>query len=122
MVPVLSNTTIVALAIVSIWAADLNKIPRFAPSPSPTSVATGVARASGPTSGTVRGGALAVVGEEERHLADLGLSNYWGYNPAALFVPDPRLAPGGIDELRDCVAALQAAGIEATCFTGGQAG
>ena len=49
---------------------------------------------------------------DERHLADLGLSNYWGYNPAALFVPDPRLAPGGIDELRDCVAALQAAGIE----------
>ncbi len=49
---------------------------------------------------------------DERHLARLGLGNYWGYNPAALFVPDPRLAPGGIDELRDCVAALHAAGIE----------
>jgi len=49
---------------------------------------------------------------DERHLARLGLTNYWGYNPAALFVPDPRLAPGGIDELRSCVAALQAAGIE----------
>ena len=49
---------------------------------------------------------------DERHLARLGLRNYWGYNPAALFVPDPRLAPGGIDELADCVAALHAAGIE----------
>jgi len=49
---------------------------------------------------------------DERHLARLGLSNYWGYNPVALFVPDPRLAPGGIGEVRACVAALQAAGIE----------
>ena len=49
---------------------------------------------------------------DERHLARLGLTNYWRYNPAALFVPDPRLAPGGIDELRACVAALHAAGIE----------
>jgi glycogen operon protein len=49
---------------------------------------------------------------DERHLARQGLTNYWGYNPAALFVPDPRLAPGGIDELRGCVAALQTAGIE----------
>ena len=49
---------------------------------------------------------------DERHLADHGLVNYWGYNPAALFVPDPRLVPGGIDELRACVAALHAAGIE----------
>ncbi|MFO1309536.1 MAG: glycogen debranching protein GlgX [Burkholderiales bacterium] len=49
---------------------------------------------------------------DERHIADQGLTNYWGYNPAALFVPDPRLAPGGIDELRECVATLQAAGIE----------
>ncbi|CAG0978670.1 Glycogen operon protein GlgX [Burkholderiales bacterium] len=49
---------------------------------------------------------------DERHIAELGLTNYWGYNPAALFVPDPRLAPGGIDELRACVAALQAVGIE----------
>ena len=49
---------------------------------------------------------------DERHLARQGLANYWGYNPAALFVPDPRLAPGGIGELCSCVAALQAAGIE----------
>ena len=49
---------------------------------------------------------------DERHLARAGLTNYWGYNPVALFVPDPRLAPAGIDELRACVAALHAAGIE----------
>ena len=49
---------------------------------------------------------------DERHLVRHGLTNYWGYNPAALFVPDPRLAPGGIDELRRCVAALQASGLE----------
>ena len=49
---------------------------------------------------------------DERHLAQHGLRNYWGYNPVALFVPDPRLAPGGIGEVRACVAALQAAGIE----------
>ncbi len=49
---------------------------------------------------------------DEPHLARQGLTNYWGYNPVALFVPDPRLAPGGMAELRDCVAALHAAGIE----------
>ena len=49
---------------------------------------------------------------DERHLIRQGLTNYWGYNPVALFVPDPRLAPGGMTELRRCVAALHAAGIE----------
>jgi len=49
---------------------------------------------------------------DEPHLARLGLTNYWGYNPVAFFVPDPRLAPGGIAELRDCAQALHAAGIE----------
>ena len=49
---------------------------------------------------------------DERHLAPLGLTNYWLYNPAALLVPDPRLAPGGIDELAACIAALHAAEIE----------
>jgi len=49
---------------------------------------------------------------DELHLARAGLVNYWGYNPVALLVPDPRLAPGGIDELRACVQALHAAGIE----------
>ncbi len=49
---------------------------------------------------------------DEPHLVRAGLTNYWGYNPIALFVPDPRLAPGGIGEVRDCVQALHAAGIE----------
>ena len=49
---------------------------------------------------------------DERHLVRLGLSNYWGYNPVAMLVPDPRLAPGGNAELRQAVAALQSAGIE----------
>ena len=49
---------------------------------------------------------------EERHLAQLGLSNYWGYNPVALLTPDPRLAPGGWAEIRATVASLADAGIE----------
>ncbi|MET0180617.1 MAG: glycogen debranching protein GlgX, partial [Novosphingobium sp.] len=49
---------------------------------------------------------------EERHLAPLGLTNYWGYNPVAAMAPEPRLAPGGWDEIRAAVAALAAAGIE----------
>jgi glycogen debranching enzyme GlgX/4-alpha-glucanotransferase len=49
---------------------------------------------------------------EERHLAALGLHNYWGYNSAAFMTPDPRLAPGGWDEVRATVAALAKAGIE----------
>jgi glycogen operon protein len=48
---------------------------------------------------------------DERHLPPLGLSNAWGYNPVALMALDPGLVPGGIDELRDTVAALCAAGI-----------
>ncbi|MEJ1157480.1 glycogen debranching protein GlgX [Prosthecomicrobium sp. N25] len=48
---------------------------------------------------------------DERHLPPLGLANYWGYNPLAYLAPDPRLAPGGWDEVRGAVAALQAAGI-----------
>jgi glycogen operon protein len=49
---------------------------------------------------------------DERHLAHLGLTNYWGYNPVAFLAPDPRLAPRGIDELRETVAALHEVGIE----------
>ena len=49
---------------------------------------------------------------DERHLTGLGLSNYWGYNPIALMAPDPRLAPGGWEEVREAVAALHRAGIE----------
>ena len=49
---------------------------------------------------------------EERHLAAKGLTNYWGYNSVGFLAPDPRLAPGGWDEVRETVAALAAAGIE----------
>ncbi len=52
---------------------------------------------------------------EERHLAALGLTNYWGYNTAAFMTPDPRLAPGGWEEVRTTVAALAEAGIETIC-------
>lgn len=48
---------------------------------------------------------------DERHLPPLGLSNAWGYNPVSYFALDPRLAPGGINELRMTVDALHAAGI-----------
>jgi glycogen operon protein len=49
---------------------------------------------------------------EERRLAALGLTNYWGYNPVALMAPDPRLAPDGWDDLRAVVAVLAEVGIE----------
>ena len=48
---------------------------------------------------------------DERHLPPLGLRNAWGYNPVTFKPLDPRLAPGGIVELRDTVAALHQAGI-----------
>ena len=48
---------------------------------------------------------------DERHLPPLGLSNAWGYNPVSMMALDPRLAPGGVAELRETVAALHHAGI-----------
>jgi len=48
---------------------------------------------------------------DERHLAPLGLTNSWGYNPVAMMALDPRLVPGGVKELRETVAALHAEGI-----------
>jgi glycogen operon protein len=48
---------------------------------------------------------------DERHLPPLGLRNAWGYNPVSFMALDPRLAPGGIAELRDTVATLRNAGI-----------
>ena len=48
---------------------------------------------------------------DERHLAQQGLSNAWGYNPISFFAPDPRLAPGGLREIRETVAALHDAGL-----------
>jgi glycogen debranching enzyme GlgX len=49
---------------------------------------------------------------DECHLRAAGLANYWGYNPIAFCAPEPRLAPGGWREVRESVAALQAAGFE----------
>jgi glycogen operon protein len=48
---------------------------------------------------------------DERHLPPLGLTNAWGYNPMTFMALEPRLAPGGLAELRDTVAALRDAGI-----------
>ncbi|GAA4108433.1 glycogen debranching protein GlgX [Aminobacter aganoensis] len=48
---------------------------------------------------------------DERHLPALGLSNSWGYNPVTFMALDPRLAPGGMDDLRATTAALHATGI-----------
>ena len=53
----------------------------------------------------------AAAGIDERHLGPLGLTNYWNYNPVALLAPCPKLAPGGMAEVRAAVAALRAAGI-----------
>ncbi|MCE7798626.1 glycogen debranching enzyme GlgX [Sphingobium sufflavum] len=47
---------------------------------------------------------------DERHLAPLGLTNGWGYNPVTFFPMDPRL--GTLDDLRASVAALHDAGID----------
>ncbi|WP_137127766.1 glycogen debranching protein GlgX [Roseomonas sp. HF4] len=48
---------------------------------------------------------------DEPMLPPRGLSNYWGYNPVGWLAPDPRLAPGGMAEVRAAVAALAEAGI-----------
>jgi len=48
---------------------------------------------------------------DERHLPRLTLANAWGYNPVVPMAIDPRLAPGGVAELRDTIATLRAAGI-----------
>lgn len=48
---------------------------------------------------------------DERHLPPLNLRNAWGYNPVTFMALDPRLAPGGIAELRETVEVLHDAGI-----------
>lgn len=48
---------------------------------------------------------------DERHLPPLGLTNAWGYNPVTMMALDPRLAPGGIADLRFAAEALHEAGI-----------
>lgn len=48
---------------------------------------------------------------DERHLAALGLSNAWGYNPLSFMALDPRLAPAGLSDLAATVSRFHAAGI-----------
>ncbi|OQM75175.1 glycogen debranching protein GlgX [Manganibacter manganicus] len=48
---------------------------------------------------------------DERHLPPLGLRNAWGYNPVTFMALDPRLAPGGLADLRNVVDVLHKAGI-----------
>ena len=48
---------------------------------------------------------------DERHLPAKGLRNAWGYNPVSFMALDPRLAPGGLAELRNTVKSLHQAGI-----------
>ena len=49
----------------------------------------------------------------ERALAERGLCNYWGYNPAVFFAPHPDyLSDGGISEFKTFVQLLHTAGIE----------
>jgi glycogen debranching enzyme GlgX/4-alpha-glucanotransferase len=50
---------------------------------------------------------------DERHMPPLGLSDAWGYNAVVFGAPDPRLAPGGWEEVRAATDALHAAGMEA---------
>ncbi len=50
---------------------------------------------------------------DDRHLADRGLRNYWGYNSIGFFAPERRLlGRGNHAEFKHAVAALHAAGIE----------
>jgi isoamylase len=53
---------------------------------------------------------------DDRHLAERGLSNYWGYNSIGFFAPDVRYATRGLGnqvyEFKSMVKTLHAAGIE----------
>jgi glycogen operon protein len=52
----------------------------------------------------------------DRHLAERGLTNYWGYNSIGFFAPDVRYATRGLDnqvyEFKTMVKTLHAAGLE----------
>jgi len=52
----------------------------------------------------------------ERHLVELGLTNYWGYNTLGYFAPDSRYATAAdgqqVAEFKAMVRALHAAGLE----------
>jgi isoamylase len=50
---------------------------------------------------------------DDRHLAEKGLHNYWGYNTLGFFAPDMRYsATGRISEFKTMVKVLHSAGIE----------
>ena len=53
---------------------------------------------------------------DDRHLVENGLSNYWGYNTLAFFVPDIRYRSPGlgstVNQFKSMVRNLHAAGIE----------
>jgi isoamylase len=52
----------------------------------------------------------------DRHLAERGLTNYWGYNSIGYFAPDVRYATGGrgiqVHEFKSMVKTFHSAGIE----------
>jgi glycogen operon protein len=50
----------------------------------------------------------------DRHLVDLGLTNYWGYNTIGFFAPDSRYSATGepVSEFKTMVKRLHEAGIE----------
>ena len=49
----------------------------------------------------------------DERLHNLGLTNYWGYDPIALFAPDPRFAVNDpVTEFKTMVRSLHAAGLE----------
>lgn len=49
----------------------------------------------------------------ERRLAEMGLHNYWGYNPVAWFAPEPSYAVNdAVTEFKTMVRALHQAGLE----------
>jgi glycogen operon protein len=50
---------------------------------------------------------------DDRHLAEKGLRNYWGYNSIGFFAPDARYSSSGnIKEFKSMVKRLHSAGIE----------
>lgn len=50
---------------------------------------------------------------DDKHLADKGLKNYWGYNSIGFFAPDSRYsATGTVSEFKTMVKRLHSAGIE----------
>ncbi|MBB4864776.1 glycogen operon protein [Pseudomonas nitritireducens] len=50
---------------------------------------------------------------DDKHLLEKGMNNYWGYNSIAFFAPHARyLASGHVNEFKEMVAHLHAAGIE----------